>query len=372
MVRHRPDLNVISSFLIVVCIAWSCVASRRLVAVGDLHGDLNQTLSILRLTGLIDDRKHWIGGNTILVQVGDVLDVGPNDIDIVKLFMKLGRQASAAGGSVEQLLGNHEIRNLRGDFTAVNDDLLAAEGGAEGRRHLLSMSTPVGQYLRTRNAIFHHGRFLFMHGGFSSSTVSLITSLDNIPVFNDAVRNALTSGSPTSQMGKEGLNLNETDEDAVKNPILVRSLLNVKCGELHRVLETHFKSITTVVVGHVPHDADDFDHWNLCDGALVDIDFGMSTWKKGEPGAVAALQIYEDNDTMVLVRNEHVVLPRWLPDFEEVRVGFENAPFPVKLISVAAFSLLCFLVGVSIASRIQARRDARVEEEPTPQQYGTF
>jgi hypothetical protein len=353
----------------VVCLPGSCLAARRLVAIGDLHGDLNQTLSILRLTQLIDDHKHWIGGNTILVQVGDVLDVGPNDIDIVKLFMKLSKQAIAAGGSVEQLLGNHEIRNLAGDFTAVNDELLAAQGGAEGRRQLLSMSDPIGQYLRTRNAIFHHGKFLFMHGGFSSSTVSLITSLENIPVFNNAVHAALTSGTPSSEMGREALNLNETDEAPVKNPILVRSLLNVKCRELHKVLRTHFATIQTVVVGHVPHDADDFDHWNLCDGALVDIDFGMSTWKKGEPGAVAALQIYEDNGTMVLVHNEHVVLPRWLPDFAEVREGFENAPFPVKLISVSAASLLCFLLGMSIASRIQTRRDALGE---TPQQYGTF
>lgn len=358
-----------ASVLLLLClVVGSCLASRRLVAVGDLHGDINQTLSILRLTGLIDDRKHWIGGNTILVQVGDVLDVGPDDIEIVRLLMKLSKQALVAGGQVEQLLGNHEIRNLRGDFTAVNDDLLAAQGGPEGRRALLSMSNPVGQYLRTRNAIFHHGRFLFMHGGFSSSTVSLITSLDNIPVFNNAVRAALTTGSATSEMGKEGLNLNETDEAPVKNPILVRSLLNVKCGELHRVLESHFATIQTVVVGHVPHDADDFNHWNLCDGALVDIDFGMSTWKKGEPGNVAALQIYEDNGTMVLMHNEHVVLPRWLPDLAEVRNEIQNAPVAAKVIMVTALAVLCFLLGTSLASRIRGRR-AALGDNP---QYGTF
>lgn len=63
--------------------------ARRIVAIGDLHGDYNQSRTILRLARLIDDSNNWIGENTYLVQLGDVLDVGPDDLMIVGLLMKL-------------------------------------------------------------------------------------------------------------------------------------------------------------------------------------------------------------------------------------------------------------------------------------------
>ena len=44
-------------------------SARRLVAVGDLHGDYGKTQRALRLAGLIDATDHWAGGDTVLVQV---------------------------------------------------------------------------------------------------------------------------------------------------------------------------------------------------------------------------------------------------------------------------------------------------------------
>ena len=44
-------------------------AAKRLVAVGDLHGDYDKTRRALRLSGLIDNADHWVGGNTVVVQV---------------------------------------------------------------------------------------------------------------------------------------------------------------------------------------------------------------------------------------------------------------------------------------------------------------
>jgi hypothetical protein len=41
---------------------------RRIVAMGDLHGDLKNTKKILRLSGLIDEDDHWSGGDTVYVQ----------------------------------------------------------------------------------------------------------------------------------------------------------------------------------------------------------------------------------------------------------------------------------------------------------------
>lgn len=42
---------------------------RRIVAVGDVHGDIEKTREALKLAGLIDSRDCWSGGDTVLVQV---------------------------------------------------------------------------------------------------------------------------------------------------------------------------------------------------------------------------------------------------------------------------------------------------------------
>ena len=41
----------------------------RIIAIGDLHGDLEKALRAFRLGGLIDENDRWVGGTTTAVQV---------------------------------------------------------------------------------------------------------------------------------------------------------------------------------------------------------------------------------------------------------------------------------------------------------------
>ena len=91
---------------------WSEV--KRIVAVGDLHGAYEYFELILKGTGLIDEGLHWIGGDTHLVQIGDVLDRGDGARQIFDLARQLEKEAEAAGGRVHMLIGNHEEMNLAG------------------------------------------------------------------------------------------------------------------------------------------------------------------------------------------------------------------------------------------------------------------
>src|SRR5690349_6764906 len=91
----------------------------RIVAVGDLHGDLTATRAALRVAGVIDPHDSWIGGTTTLVQTGDVLDRGDDEQAIIDLLERLETEAAAAGGAVIWLLGNHELMNAAGDFRYV-------------------------------------------------------------------------------------------------------------------------------------------------------------------------------------------------------------------------------------------------------------
>ena len=48
----------------------------RIVAIGDIHGDLDALFSILLKSGIIDINGKWIAVNTFLVQTGDIFDKG--------------------------------------------------------------------------------------------------------------------------------------------------------------------------------------------------------------------------------------------------------------------------------------------------------
>ncbi|KAL9322312.1 hypothetical protein ACSQ67_010365 [Phaseolus vulgaris] len=97
----------------------------RLVAVGDLHGDLEKSKQALRLAGLIDAHDRYIGGSATVVQVGDVLDRGGEELKILYFLEKLKREAARSGGRIVTMHGNHEIMNVEGDFR------FATESGVE-------------------------------------------------------------------------------------------------------------------------------------------------------------------------------------------------------------------------------------------------
>ncbi|KAL9415705.1 hypothetical protein AB3S75_038988 [Citrus x aurantiifolia] len=95
---------------------------RRIVAVGDLHGDLDQARCALEMAGVLssDGLDLWTGGESVLIQLGDVLDRGEDELAILSLLRSLDMQAKAEGGAVFQVNGNHETMNVEGDFRYVD------------------------------------------------------------------------------------------------------------------------------------------------------------------------------------------------------------------------------------------------------------
>src|SRR6266542_113549 len=109
-----------------LCLAWPGLGEdtwkgvERIVAVGDVHGDLPQFTAVLRSAEVIDRDGNWSGGKTHLVQAGDLLDRGPDSRKVIELLMKLEKQAREASGEVHCLVGNHETMNLYGDLRYVS------------------------------------------------------------------------------------------------------------------------------------------------------------------------------------------------------------------------------------------------------------
>lgn len=111
---------------------WEGVA--RVVAVGDLHGDYDQYLRVLADAGLVDERGRWSGGETHLVQTGDVPDRGPDTRRILDHLEKLKKEARKKGGAVHTLVGNHEAMNVYGDLRYVTQGEFDAFRGKQSER----------------------------------------------------------------------------------------------------------------------------------------------------------------------------------------------------------------------------------------------
>src|SRR5215208_1542722 len=88
----------------------------RVVAVGDIHGDKDALVAVLRMAGIIDEEERWIAETTHLVQVGDVPGRGPQTRKAFDLIMRMEKEAASAGGKFHALIGNHDAGVIYGDL----------------------------------------------------------------------------------------------------------------------------------------------------------------------------------------------------------------------------------------------------------------
>lgn len=93
----------------------------RIVSFGDVHGDILALYKFLQASKLLHPKSTithpiWNGGNAVLVQCGDILDRGAEELFCLRYLTSLARQAQEQGGKVILLHGNHEALNANGLF----------------------------------------------------------------------------------------------------------------------------------------------------------------------------------------------------------------------------------------------------------------
>lgn len=117
-------------------ISTSAQGTSLVVAVGDVHGNLNGFAQILRQAKIVDASRNWSGGKATLVQCGDAIDRGDDVRGVLDFLMALEKQAPKKGGRAITLLGNHEAMNIYGDLRYVTAANFAsfADGDSEKRR----------------------------------------------------------------------------------------------------------------------------------------------------------------------------------------------------------------------------------------------
>jgi len=258
-------------------------APARIVAVGDLHGDLSATRRALRLAGAIDGEDRWSGGDLVLVQTGDAIDRGDEDREVLDLFARLVDQAARVGGRFVPLLGNHELMNAAGDLRYVTprgfeqfadfpppsrrDQLLPPPFPVEvwGR---VTAFAPGGDYaleLARSDVIATVGDTVFVHGAALPSHAEY--GVDRI---NRETREWLRGARPElpAIMRREDAPVwdRRYSDEAVESD----------CAELERALA--LLSASRMVVGH---EANAAGVTEACGGRVWRIDTGMSAFYGG-------------------------------------------------------------------------------------------
>jgi Calcineurin-like phosphoesterase len=308
--------------------AWDSVS--RVVAVGDVHGDHDAFVTVLKDARVVDDRLEWTGGKTHLVQTGDRVDRGPDSRKVMDLLRRLEKEAKKAGGLVHALLGNHEAMNMLGDLRYVIPEEFAAFRAPDSERrreqlwqrvqaerkkkdepalgeedrkrfetehplgwveHRLAYAPDgtYGAWLRRENSVVRIGTTLFLHGGISPKYADF-----PLRELNDRVRRELAEPDPLTA-------LVSSDPDG---PLWFRGLAQgdpALASHLVAVLAKH--GCRRMVVGHtVTEGGLVFPRY---DGRVVQIDVGLSKSYGGPPAAL----VLEEGKPFALHRGKRLPLP---------------------------------------------------------------
>lgn len=241
----------------------------RIIAFGDVHGDLGATRGVLEGAGVIDGDGNWIAGTTWVVQTGDQLDRGYDEEEILELFESLRIQAAEAGGRFLALNGNHELMNVEGDMRYVFDQ--EAFGGLDAR---IAAFAPGGEWalnLAKRNTVIKIGDNVFVHGGVLPKWAD-----DGIEGINEDVKTWLRGlgAQPGATDASDGIVWDRTYSDGTPGAS--------ECALLDEALA--ILGAKRMIVAHTVQ-----NYVNpACDGKVWRIDTGMAAYYGG---SLEALEI---------------------------------------------------------------------------------
>lgn len=282
-------------------------AVKRIIVIGDIHGDWEMTQKSLKVAKLIDSEGNWIGQDTVVVQVGDQIDRcrysgipcnlkratendEGNDWKILQYFTELHKQALKKGGAVYSLVGNHELMNVNGDFRYVSyegiqefkdykkPDGTGFKNGTEARSWAFEIGNSISEFLAcTRQVALIIGSNLFVHAGilpeiakkYSVKNLNQLMSLyllDKLDKnkFKDFI-NPYSSPLWTRDYGKIGMQQYGNKNKTLKN--------EEECTQLLNPLKEIYK-VDKIFVGHTPL----LEHGigSVCDGKVWLTDYGLS------------------------------------------------------------------------------------------------
>jgi hypothetical protein len=162
--------------------------ARTIFALSDIHGGYDRLVALLAGAGVAKAAPAspaaltWTGGDAVLVVAGDLIDKGPQPLEVIDGLRALETSATASGGKVVVLLGNHEAEFF------VNPTNSKANGSDGFDRELASVqidpnhcasgTDPRGAWLLARPFGARVGGWFFSHAG--NTRGRSVTDLDAV------------------------------------------------------------------------------------------------------------------------------------------------------------------------------------------------
>ena len=274
----------------------------RLVAIGDLHADVDAARRALRLAGAINERDAWIGGSLTIVQTGDLIGRGVEDREILDFMLDLKTRAKAAGGTVHLLIGNHEVFAARPDHRWVDPGAFAAFESIPGLNLRLPQLAPLPEPERARfAALMPGGRYakllaehptllrvgdtIFAHGG-----VLPMWARYGVERINTEVREWLSGRGP-EPAPTQGLDDGSADDGVMWSRHFAVDTFPLTCTVLKESLS--ILGARRMVVAHTRQPA----ITPRCQDQVWAIDVGMSRYYGGD---VQVLEIIDDKQVRAI------------------------------------------------------------------------
>ncbi len=170
----------------------------------DLHGRRDALEALLRAVGFVDAEGRPREGGPRLVQLGDLVDRGPDSRGCVERLMEL---QVACPGRVTVLLGNHESMLLGAENDPMLRRMWLLNGGGrtlasyEGFEGLIRPGGAHYDWLRGLPRTFESGGVLFCHAGLSKARKGSVDPegvlWDRPPLVKGSYRAVVCGHTPT-------------------------------------------------------------------------------------------------------------------------------------------------------------------------------
>jgi hypothetical protein len=160
--------------------------SEPIVAISDIESGFGAFRAFLVAHGVADAQMNWTFGKGHLVLVGDFVDRGASTTQVLWAIYKLEQSARNVGGTVHFIIGNHEIKNLQGNFQTANEKYFHIAGIlGKQQLQLFDNNALLGRWLASKNVLEVINGVAFVHGGLHPD---LAVHRVSVPEINRIVR----------------------------------------------------------------------------------------------------------------------------------------------------------------------------------------
>lgn len=155
--------------------------SNKILAISDIESGFKTFRDFLIHNKIIDKHLNWTFGNGHLVLVGDFIDRDFSTTQVLWFIYKLEQDAKKYGGLVHFILGNHELKNMQGNYESTSQKYFHIAAILEKQQNeLYDSASFLGKWIASKNTIELINGTLFTHGGIDTNLAAYNLDLAEI------------------------------------------------------------------------------------------------------------------------------------------------------------------------------------------------